>query len=337
MASLVTGILCCLPGVGLLLGLVALLQIRGRGQRGRAAAVVGSTLSGMGLALAVLLPTTGAAGWMWQGVKDGMRESVNLSLAEGDCFDTGSGGLRGAVHGVHTVPCASAHEAEVLGTFTLGDGPYPGEEAVRDAAERCVDLGDSYAMDAWAVPADVDIFHLTPSRESWLLGDRTVTCVFGGVTGHGTRTGSLRADRTTLDAHQVAYLQGAHALNEALGSEPDADLVEDDLPGHKAWAHRVSTALATWSRTLRAHPWPAAARAPLADLATRLDKARARWDEAARATDADAFYVAYDAGSALIDPEADIPARASLKLATTPPGSASPGADDGAADGGAKV
>ncbi|MFJ8730703.1 hypothetical protein [Streptomyces bauhiniae] len=96
----------------------------------------------------------------------------------------------------------------------------------------------------------------------------------------------------------------------------DAELVEDDLPGHKARAHRVSTALAAWSRTLRAHPWPAAARAPLADLATRLDKARALWDKAARATDADAFYVPYDAGLTLIDPDADIPARESLKPAT---------------------
>ncbi|MFJ8730701.1 DUF4190 domain-containing protein [Streptomyces bauhiniae] len=61
-ASLLTGILCCLPGVGLLLGVVALVQIRKRGQRGRAAAAIGSALSGIGLGLAVLLLTTGATG-----------------------------------------------------------------------------------------------------------------------------------------------------------------------------------------------------------------------------------------------------------------------------------
>ncbi|MEW2317252.1 DUF4190 domain-containing protein [Streptomyces bauhiniae] len=337
MASLITGILCCLPGVGLLLGLVALLQIRKRGQRGRAAAVVGSALSGVGLGLAVLLVSTGATGWMWQGVKDGVRESVDLSPAKGDCFDSAGGGLGGAVYDIRAVPCEGAHEGEVFATFTIKAGPYPGDDAVQDAAERCVGLLDAYAMDAWALPDDADVFHVTPTQETWSLGDREVTCVLGSTTEHGTLTGSLRADASTLDAHQVAYLKGAHVLNEALNSEPDTELVEDDLPGHKAWARRVSTALSSWSRTLRAHPWPADARAPLADLAARLDKARALWDKAARARDADAFYVPYDAGLTLIEPEADIPARKALKLATTPPGSGAQGSDDDGADDGAKV
>ncbi|WP_343237948.1 DUF4190 domain-containing protein [Streptomyces sp. SID2999] len=342
MASLITGILCCLPGVGLLLGLVALLQIRKRGQRGRAVAVVGSALSGGGLALAVLLVTTGATGWMWQGVKDGVRESVNLSLAKGDCFDSAGGDLGGAVYDIRTVPCEGAHEGEVFATFTLKDGPYPGDDTVTAAAERCVGLLDAYAMDAWALPGDVDVFHLSPSRGTWSLGDRGVTCVLGSTTEGstteaGTLTGSLRADETTLDAHQVAYLKGAHVLNTALESEPDTELVEDDLPGHKAWARRVSTALATWSHTLRTHPWPAAARAPMADLAARLDKARPLWDKAARATDADAFYVSYDAAFTLLDQDADIPARKSLKLATTPPGSGAQEPGDDAADEEAEV
>ncbi|MFD4541147.1 DUF4190 domain-containing protein [Streptomyces bauhiniae] len=342
MASLITGILCCLPGVGLLLGLVALLQIRKRGQRGRAAAVVGSVLSGVGLGVAVLVLTTGVTGWMWQGVKDGVRESANLSLAKGDCFDSDDGELKDAIFGVRTVPCEGAHQGEVFGTFTLRDGPYPGEKAVRDAAEHCVDQRQFYAMDDWAVPRDVDALHLAPSRESWAFGDRTVTCVFSSVTAHGTLTGSLRADQTTLDAHQVAFLDAARLLNDAMDSAPDAAYAEDDLPGHKAWARRVSAALADGGHALRAHPWPASARAPLAELTARMDKARALWDRAARATDADAFYVPYDAGLTLIEPRTTVPARKALKLATTPP---DPGAfdggddaaDDGTADGGAKV
>ncbi|WP_234312730.1 DUF4190 domain-containing protein [Streptomyces seoulensis] len=319
-ASLVTGILCCVPGVGLLLGVVALLQIRKRGQRGLAAAVVGSTLSGIALVTTVLLLTTGAPGWIWRNVKDGVRESANLSLAKGDCFDTDDGRLKDAVYGVRTVPCAGAHEGEVFGTFTLADGPYPGEKAVRDAAERCVDQRQFYAMDEWAVPQYVDAVDLSPSRETWAFGDRTVTCVFSGVTGHGTLTGSLRADQTTLNAHQIAFLDAARTLNDAMGTAPDAVDVEDDLPGHKAWARRVSTVLADGAHALRAHAWPATARAPLAALTARMDKARAQWDQAARAGDADAFYLPYDAGLTLIEPRAVVPARKALKLATTPPG-----------------
>ncbi|MFK4109301.1 DUF4190 domain-containing protein [Streptomyces sp. NPDC002176] len=335
-ASLITGILCCLPGVGLLLGLIALPQIRKRGQRGRAAAVVGSVLSGTGLALAVLLLTTGATDWAWRNFKEGVREGASLSLVKGDCFDADDG-PKDTIDGIHTVPCAGKHEGEVIGTFSLKGSAYPGDQAVDDAGERCVGLRDAYAMDDWALPADVDVYPVTPTKESWSLGDREVTCVLGSLTEGGTLTGSLRADESVLDADQVAYLKAAHILNAAMDTAPDATYVEDDLPGHKAWARRVATALADSSRSLRAHPWPATARAPLADLTTRLDKARALWDKAARATDADAFYVPYDDGLTLIEPRTTVPARKALKLVTTPPDLGAPGEGDDAADENAKV
>ncbi|MFI2759498.1 DUF4190 domain-containing protein [Streptomyces echinatus] len=49
-SSLVLGALCFLPGAGLVLGLVALWQIRRRGERGTGPAVGGAVLSGVGLA-----------------------------------------------------------------------------------------------------------------------------------------------------------------------------------------------------------------------------------------------------------------------------------------------
>ncbi|MGC4995462.1 DUF4190 domain-containing protein [Streptomyces sp. DT195] len=335
-ASLVTGILCCLPGVGLLLGLIALRQIRGRGQRGRAAAVVGSALSGAGLGLAVLLLTTGATNWAWQNVKDGVREGASVSLAKGDCFDA-AGDLEGVVESVLPVPCAGEHKGEVFATFGIEGGPYPGEAAVIDAAERCTGLRNTYVMDDWAVPHDVDVYYLAPSKETWVFGDRTVTCVLGSVTDGGTLTGSLRADESVLDADQVAYLKAVHVLDAAMDTAPEAAYAEDDLPGHKAWARRVSTALAGCSRTLRAHPWPATAAAPMAGLTERLDKARALWDEAARATDADAFFVPYDAGATLIEPRTTVAVREALKLATTPPDPGGEDVGDDPADGDAQV
>ncbi|BDH08021.1 DUF4190 domain-containing protein [Streptomyces seoulensis] len=335
-ASLVTGILCCLPGVGLLLGLIALRQIHVRGQRGRAAAVVGSALSGAGLGLAVLLLTTGAATRTWQDVKDGMREGASVSLAKGDCFDA-AGDLEGVVDGIVPVACAGEHEGEVFATFGIEGGPYPGEAAVVEAAERCTGLRDTYAMDSWAVPHDVDVYYLAPSKETWVFGDRTVTCVLGSVTEGGTLTGSLRADESVLDADQVAYLKAVRVLDAAMDTAPEAAYAEDDLPGHKAWARRVSTALGECSRTLRARPWPATAAEPMAGLTERLDKARALWAEAARAEDADAFYVPYDAGATLIEPRTTLAVREALKLATTPPDPGGEDVGDDPADGGAQV
>ncbi|MEU6671639.1 DUF4190 domain-containing protein [Streptomyces sp. NPDC046727] len=319
-ASLVLGVLCFLPGVGLVLGLVALRQIRRRGERGTGLAVGGSVLSGVGLVLWVLLVATGGASELWEGFKEGARDGATISLAEGECFDAPGGGLSGVTHDVDKVSCAGAHDGEVFASFRLPGGAYPGHGSVTETAdERCWGLQDGYAMDGWAVPQDVDVYYLTPTEGSWAAGDREVTCVFGNTTEGEDLTGSLRNDETVLDADQVAYLKAAHVLNAAMDTAPDEEYVEDDLPGHKAWAGRVSAALGEQARMLRAHDWPAGSRGSLAALARELDKARAEWAKAARAKDADTFYEHYDTGSELIDPSRAVTARESLGLATTPP------------------
>ncbi|MEV5387824.1 DUF4190 domain-containing protein [Streptomyces sp. NPDC052721] len=319
-ASLVLGVLCCLPGVGLVLGLVGLRQIRRRGERGTGLAVGGAVLSGAGLALWALLLATGGASQVWHGFRDGARDGAALSLAEGECFDTPGGALSGDTYDVDKVSCAGAHDGEVFATVTLPGGPYPGDDAVGDTAdERCWSLRDSYAMDGWAVPQDVDVYYLTPTEDSWAAGDREITCVFGNTAEGEDLTGSLRNDETVLDADQVAYLKAAHVLNAALDTAPDEEYVEDDLPGHKAWAGRVSAALGEQARMLRAHDWPAGARGRVAALAAGLDTARAEWAKAAKAGDADAFYEHYDTGYDLIDPSRAVAARKALGLSTTVP------------------
>ncbi|WP_331489872.1 DUF4190 domain-containing protein [Streptomyces sp. Go40/10] len=118
-ASLVLGLLCFLPGVGLVLGLVALRQIRRRGERGTGLAVGGAVLSGVGLALWALLIATGGAAAMWHGFKEGAREGATISLAEGECFDAPDGALTGDTYDVDTVSCAGAHDGEVFASFRL--------------------------------------------------------------------------------------------------------------------------------------------------------------------------------------------------------------------------
>ncbi|MFF7473915.1 DUF4190 domain-containing protein [Streptomyces sp. NPDC008092] len=320
-ASLVLGLLCCLPGVGLVLGLVGLGQIRRRGERGRAMAVTGSVLSGLGLALWVLVLATGGAADFWEGVKEGASGSSSLSLATGDCFDTPDGTLTGdLVSDVDVVDCAKAHDGEVFATYRLKGSDYPGDDSVGDSADRrCYALEDGYAMDGWAVPGDVDVYYFTPSEDSWGYGDREVACVFGSTTEGKTLTGSLRNDESVLDADQIAYLGAAHVLNTALGTVPEAEYVEDDLPGYRQWADRVTTALGKQTALLRAHDWAPDAKQPVHDLVADLDRAKAEWAKAAQATDADTYYAHYDKGSALLDPKRAVTARKALGLATTPP------------------
>ncbi|MFI9821724.1 DUF4190 domain-containing protein [Streptomyces sp. NPDC052013] len=318
-ASLVLGVLCFLPAVGLVLGLIALRQIRRRGERGRGMAVAGSVLSSVGLALWVVSLSTGVAADVWQGFKDGARADSVLALRKGDCFNS-PGGLEGWATEATTVPCARAHDGEVFAVLTRPDGAYPGDDRLTDLAdERCYALQDAYVMDSWALPDDVAVYYLVPSRQSWRYGDREITCVFGHQDAKTRLTGSLRRDESTLDPHQVTYLEAAQVLNTAMEKAPVAEPSDEELADHTEWAREVADALAEQTGMLRAHRWPGDARRPVAELAGELEKAEEEWTAAAEATDLDTYYDHYDKGWDLLDARKSVTARKALGLATTPP------------------
>ncbi|MFJ3638689.1 DUF4190 domain-containing protein [Streptomyces sp. NPDC090108] len=338
-ASFVMGVLCCLPGVGLVLGLISLRRMRERGERGRGLAISGALLSGAGLLLGMLMLVTGSESYVWKGL-DGSHGGPPAVPVKGECFDQPGGRLSGGTEGVDRVPCSGAHDGEVFGDFDLkGGASYPGDRAVAAAADKhCYGLQDAYAMDRWAVPDGVGIYYLTPDEDSWLDGERTVTCVFGRAKEGADLTGSLREDATVLDHDQIAYLKAAHVFNAAMDAAPDTEYVDDDLPGHKAWAGRMSAAIGEQARMLRGRTWPAGARAPVASLAGALDGARVEWAKAAKADGAEAFYRHYEAGMRLLDVRRSVPVRKALSLRTTPPlvvkGGGSGGSGDGGGDGG---
>jgi hypothetical protein len=330
-AALVLGVLCFVPAVGLVLGLVALRQIRRKGERGKGLAVAGSVLSSVGLALWVLSLSTGAAADFWQGFREAARgEGTAYALSEGQCFTTPSGSLQGVTYDVDVVPCEKEHDGEVFAVFDLPGGSYPGDDEItRSADDRCYAFQDTYAMDRWALPADVDVYYLTPTRQSWRAGDREITCLFGNTDEQGTLTGSLRNDARSLDPHQVTYLTGEGALNRAMDEVPEAEAVEDDFPAYGVWAGQVSEALRHELWVLRRHDWPAGSERQVAALIEDLDTAQEEWGEAARATDVDTYYEHYDKGFDLIEADTTVTARKALGLPTTPPDYGTGGADGG--------
>ncbi|WP_434099680.1 DUF4190 domain-containing protein [Streptomyces minutiscleroticus] len=317
--ALVLGALCCLPLFGLAFGIAALVQIRKRGERGKGMAIAGMVLSGVGTVLLALALVTGVARAFWEGVEEGARGGSAHSLDAGDCFVT-PGGLEGMAYDIDEVPCAGEHDGEVFATFTLPAGAYPGDDEVTEAADgKCYPLRHAYVMDSWTVPSDVDVYYLTPTRDSWRFGDREVTCLFGNVDEKGTLTGSLRRDDADLTADQLTYLRAEHILDEALESAPAEAYAEDDLAGHQEWAGDVSTALTRQAEMLRAHDWSADADGPVDARLEDLDAARKKWEAAAGATDADAFYEHYDEGMRFLDADSAVTARKALGLAATPP------------------
>ncbi|MFI1503592.1 DUF4190 domain-containing protein [Streptomyces sp. NPDC020597] len=318
-AALVLGILCFLPGVGLVLGIVALAQIRKRGERGRGMAVAGAVLSSVGLALWVLMLATGGAADFWEGFRAGAGPGSSFSLAKGDCFDVPGDSFGSDVHDVDEVPCSGEHDAEVFATIPLSGRDYPGEDEVVEVADdKCFTLQHAYAMDPWALTEEVDVYYLTPTSESWSWGDHEITCVFGNVDEKGTLTGSLRADETTLDADQLTFLKAMAAVDETLFEEPD-DLPEEDLAGNRAWAGDAGDVTVAQAAVLGGHTWSVTARAPMAALVRDMRRSGKEWAAAEKASDADAYYRHYEIAYGVVDGDTTVTAREALGLATTPP------------------
>lgn len=86
---------------------------------------------------------------------------------------------------VEAVPCAEPHGAQVLSTFELPDGPWPGRDAVlRPAEERC----PAHLRDLPVSTAGLKSFYLFPTESSWPLGDHQIVCL---ATSEAPRRGSL--------------------------------------------------------------------------------------------------------------------------------------------------
>jgi hypothetical protein len=86
--------------------------------------------------------------------------------------------------------CAKTHSAEVVGTFAMPDGSYPGASGFeRKANERCPGLWRDYTKAAPEI-AKYDLAYIAPTTVQWTQGDRIVACLV--VDPDGKRKGSIR-------------------------------------------------------------------------------------------------------------------------------------------------
>lgn len=317
-ASLVSGIVCCLPPLGLIFGLIALPQIKKKNQTGKGLAVAGIVLSSISCLLMVLGLVTGGFGEMWKGFKEGMDEAAKsksaFSLRKGECFEV-EGKLEAYTTDVEIVDCAKPHDGEVVGGFKVtGFDEWPGEDPIdKLAEERCAEISSAYAMDSWAIPEHVWDYYYIPSRQSWRTGDRSVTCTLAVEDGEPLK-GSLRADESTLDPHQLTYLQNLNRVENAVFEEPDED-ADEDFAANKAWAARVHTSIVEAGKGLRGHHWSGTSAQPVAELGKDLDAAAKQWDKLARSADADAYWEMYDVAFEALPADLGADARAALGLA----------------------
>lgn len=119
-----------------------------------------------------------------------------FELTVGDCVNGLAAAGHDAVEFASTpvVPCDEPHEAEVLASFRLDGGSYPGEASVVEESQaRCGDLMAAELKseaDAGARHEGLMPFYFYPTSASWeRADDRTVHCL--ALHAGGPATGSL--------------------------------------------------------------------------------------------------------------------------------------------------
>lgn len=99
-----------------------------------------------------------------------------FSIKVGDCLNDAT--ASGTVTTAPIVPCTKPHDSEAYKSITMpdGDGTFPGEDAVKAAADQgCADafpdfIGISYD------DSNLSISYYFPTSDSWKNGDREILC-----------------------------------------------------------------------------------------------------------------------------------------------------------------
>lgn len=189
-ASLVFGII---GGVilSVIFGIIALVQINKRGQRGKGLAIAGLVLSAVWLLIIILIVAAAVSTDTERDSTTGeVVESGSVSiynLQPGDCVSNVEEGR--LVVTLPVVPCAELHSAEVFAVFDLPAGPFPGDTAIAGQSEQgCFDRLGGYSSEAFNDPA-TEVFYYSPSSDLWSRGDREVICL---VSSPSPTTGSIR-------------------------------------------------------------------------------------------------------------------------------------------------
>jgi Domain of unknown function (DUF4190)/Septum formation len=188
-ASLVLGII----GGALLaviFGIIALVQIPKKNQKGKGMAIAGVVLGGLWmLAIIAAIVAVVATSADRDSSTGEITESGDVSafaLEVGDCLNDIEESQM--ITSLPAVPCDQPHEAEVFGMFDLPEGDYPTEDELVAQADRgCADLMARYAPEAMSNPA-IGFFYIYPPEQAW-PEDREVVCL--AISSEGTMTGSL--------------------------------------------------------------------------------------------------------------------------------------------------
>lgn len=168
-ATLVFGLLGGL--LALILGPLALFQLKDTGQRGRSLVVVGLVACVAWVAALTVTVSTGRAWWQYEPTPP----VSGLDLKVGDCFDApdASGGFD-----VRKLSCTERHDGEVFAVVALPYDEYPGVvEFYDDVLPRC-EAQASTNFAAVLATRDVRVQVMTHTPDTWKTKPHRVVCYF---------------------------------------------------------------------------------------------------------------------------------------------------------------
>lgn len=169
--------------LGLIFGIIAWVQTKRTGQRGRGMAIASVIISSVGIVAAtatfVVLVVLAA--------RDASQHPSANELTVDSCL---TGVVSGQAADTYTVtPCEQPHNGQVYAVFDLPDSSTYPEGAMSLLGDMCGTRLQSYSSAA-AADDTIDVSYLFPSPQSWAQGDRRVICIAVSTT--GDRQGSLR-------------------------------------------------------------------------------------------------------------------------------------------------
>ncbi|MFJ1754317.1 DUF4190 domain-containing protein [Kitasatospora sp. NPDC088134] len=298
-ASLVTGLICCVGFIGIGLGIGALNQIKRTGERGKGLAIAGIVAGCAWLLVGALVLAFGDPGgdddpWEGSGTttttphgssKSAGSEPLNspFLLTTGQCFD------ESAPQVPKVVTCSGPHRGEVFwaGAGTTTQGDYPGGSRMRTETEKlCMEHLDGYVLDTWSVPDDVQYRYYYPDPVAWKRpGDRRVVCFLAHVD-KSPLTRTYRTDLGKLTDGQKQLLDAVNPFDRALNEAPDEDVeVEDDPAAFRAWARTMDAASTQLVDRMKSRTWTPAQQPAVDKLVAEVGTARGHFRAAASAAD----------------------------------------------------
>jgi hypothetical protein len=140
----------------------------------------------------LLVAVVAGAGWLGIGAALTSLGSAHVSYTTGTCLEGITSSTDLVSQAPRPVDCGTAHDGEVVGTFSLDAATvYPGNAGLRSAAgQGCPPLFAAYVGIDFTASA-LDILPVVPTGVAWQAGTREISCV--ALTTDGSKlTGSVK-------------------------------------------------------------------------------------------------------------------------------------------------